>query len=247
MNGSFNGQKVVISGASRGIGRAIARSFLKQGATVIGVYAGNEVAAEKMRLECQDVGDRLRLSRCDISDPAQVAELFQTIEEEFSSIDVLVNNAGIRRDKLMALMDIEDWQQVINVNLTGTFLMAKHAVLLMLKQKYGRIINITSPAASLGFQGQTNYSASKAGQMGLTRSLAKETARKKITVNCVAPGFIDTDFLDGLDENQVVEYKKMVPMRRFGRAEEVAAAVLFLASADAAYITGSLLNVNGGL
>ncbi|MBC8208356.1 MAG: SDR family oxidoreductase [Desulfobulbaceae bacterium] len=247
MEKEFVGKKVVVSGASRGIGRAISLAFLEQGATVLGIYGGNETAAQAMRDECSAAGDHLRLTRCDVSNATHVEELFRDIENEFSTIDVLINNAGIRRDKLLALMDVEDWQEVINVNLTGTFLMAKHAVLLMLKQKYGRIINITSPAASLGFQGQTNYSASKAGQMGLTRSLAKETAKKKITVNCVAPGFIDTDFLDGLNDSQLAEYKKMVPMRRFGRGDEVAAAVLFLASAGAAYITGSLLDVNGGL
>jgi 3-oxoacyl-[acyl-carrier protein] reductase len=144
-------------------------------------------------------------------------------------------------------MDNSDWQQVIDVNLTGTFNMSKHAVMLMLKHKYGRIINITSPVAHLGFAGQTNYAASKAGQIGMTRSLAKETARKKITVNCVSPGFIATDFLDDLSDEQLAAYKNLVPMRRFGRPEEVADAVLFLAGPQASYITGSVLEVNGGL
>jgi 3-oxoacyl-[acyl-carrier protein] reductase len=243
----FSGQKVVISGASRGIGKAISLAFLEKGATVIGVYGGNKEAADSFLAECGQFNGRLQLHQCDVSDPSQVENLFALLEEQFDTIDILVNNAGIRRDKLLALMDQESWQQVIDVNLTGTFTMCRSAVLLMLKQKYGRIINITSPVATLGFAGQTNYGASKAGQIGLTRSLCKETARKKITVNCVSPGFIDTELIADLSPELVKEYKKNVPMRRFGKVEEVATAVLFLASKDAAYITGSVLDVNGGL
>lgn len=244
---NFTGQKVIISGASRGIGKGISLAFLRQGATVIGVYGGNREAADKLQEECTEFGDRLQLHQCDVSKASQVDVFFQQVEEQFDTIDILINNAGIRRDKLLALMDMESWQQVLDINLTGTFTMSQKAVLLMLKQKYGRIINITSPVASMGFAGQTNYGASKAGQIGLMRSLCKETARKKITVNCISPGFIDTDLLDDLSDEQIKAYKKMVPMRRFGKIEEVAAAVLFLASKDAAYITGSVLDINGGL
>ena len=243
----YSGQKVVITGASRGIGKAISLAFLEQGALVIGIYGGNKESADKFLLECADYGKNLELHQCDVSDPAQVEQLFIDIEERFDTIDILVNNAGIRKDKLLALMDHDSWQQVIDINLGGTFNMCKHAVLLMLKQKYGRIINITSPVATLGFAGQTNYGASKAGQIGLTRSLCKETARKKITVNCVSPGFIDTELIADLSPDQVKAYKKTVPMRRFGKVEEVAAAVLFLASKEAAYISGSVLEINGGL
>jgi 3-oxoacyl-[acyl-carrier protein] reductase len=144
-------------------------------------------------------------------------------------------------------MKEEDWRRVIDVNLTGSYAMAKNAVLLMMKKKYGRILFITSPMAHLGFAGQANYAASKAGQIGLMRSLSKETARKKITVNCVSPGFIDTGLIADLPPELVEQYKKMVPMRRFGKANEVAEAVLFLASSKAAYITGSVLDINGGL
>jgi 3-oxoacyl-[acyl-carrier protein] reductase len=144
-------------------------------------------------------------------------------------------------------MQTEQWQQVIDINLTGTFFMAKKAVLLMMQKKYGRIINITSPVAHLGFPGQANYAASKAGQIALTKTLAKEVAKKKITVNCVSPGFISTDFINDLDNEQLASYKKMVPMRRFGTPEEVADAVLFLAGQKAAYITGTVLEINGGL
>ncbi len=243
----YSGQKVVITGASRGIGKAISLAFLAEGAIVIGIYGGNKENANAFQLECKSYGDKLELHQCDVSDPAQVEQFYQSIEKRFDTIDILVNNAGIRKDKLLALMDTQSWQNVIDINLGGTFNMCKHAVLLMLKQKYGRIINITSPVASIGFAGQTNYGASKAGQIGLSRSLCKEVARKKITVNCVSPGFIDTELIADLTAEQIKEYKKTVPMRRFGKVEEVAAAVLFLASKEAAYISGSVLDVNGGL
>lgn len=246
----FTDQKVIVTGASRGIGRAISLAFLKAGARVIGVYGGNSAAAANFIEECgrhSEFRHQLQLHQCDVSDSRQVKELFHQVEEQFDTIDILINNAGIRRDSLLALMDDASWQQVIDVNLTGTFLMSKQAVLLMMKQKFGRIINITSPAAHLGFAGQANYAASKAGQIGLTRSLARETARKKITVNCVSPGFIATEFLNDLSAEQVAAYKNMVPMRRFGAAEEVAEAVLFLAGPQASYITGAVLEVNGGL
>ena len=244
---TFLDQKVVVTGASRGLGRAITLAFLREGAQVIGIYGGNSAAAQAFLQECEQFEDKLQLHQCDVADNRQVETFFRQVEEEFDTIDVLVNNAGIRRDGLLALMDSKDWQQVIDVNLTGTFHMSKQAVLLMMKQKYGRIINITSPVAHLGFAGQANYAASKAGQIGMTKSLAKETARKKITVNCVSPGFIATDLLDDLSTEQVAAYKKLVPMRRFGTAEEVADAVLFLAGRHASYITGAVLEVNGGL
>lgn len=242
----FSGQKVVVSGATRGLGRSIAESFLTAGATVIGTYGSNDQDAKKF-IDSGDWSERLQLHRCDVADHLAVAELYQQIEEQYDSIDIMVSNAGIRRDAVTAMMKQEDWQRVIDVNLTGTFNMAKQAVLLMLKRKYGRIIFITSPMAHLGFAGQANYSASKAGQIGMMRSLSKETAKRKITVNCVSPGFIDTELLDDLSDEQLKEYKKVVPMRRFGKPTEVADAVLFLASDRAAYITGSVLDVNGGL
>lgn len=243
----FTGQKVVISGASRGIGKAISLAFLECGATVIGLYAGNTEAADAFHKECLHFNDKLQLHKCDVSDNIQVEKFFKNIEEQYDTIDVLVNNAGVRRDKLLALMDQTSWQQVIDINLTGTFNMCRNAVMLMLKQKYGRIINITSPVATLGFTGQTNYGASKAGQIGLSRSLCKEVARKKITVNCVSPGFIDTELIEDLSPELLKEYKRKVPMRRFGKPAEIADAVLFLASRNAAYISGTVLDVNGGL
>ena len=244
---NFTDQVAIVTGATRGIGRAITLAFLEQGATVLGLYGGNSEVADVFQKECSEYGERLQLHKCNVADAQSVKDFFTQVENKYSSIDILVNNAGIRRDAITALMEIENWQAVIDVNLTGNFLMAKEAVLLMMKKKYGRIINITSAAAYLGFPGQSNYSASKAGQIGLTRSLAKETAKKKITVNCVSPGFIATDFINDLNPAQLQEYKKVVPMRRFGTPEEVAHSVLFLASKEASYITGAVLEINGGL
>jgi len=247
----FEGRKVVISGATRGIGKAIAKAFLEAGATVIGVYSSNRTAADSFIQEWQGSAsfqeNRLFLHQCDISDDPSVLKLFNEIEQRFDTIDILVNNAGVRKDKVLAMMHYDDWRRVIDVNLTGTFNMSKQAVLLMMKQKYGRIIHITSPMAHMGFAGQANYAASKAGQIGMMRSLAKETAKRKITVNCVSPGFIDTDLLEGLTADQLDQYKKMVPMKRLGRPEEVATTVLFLAGEQASYISGAVLEVTGGL
>ncbi|MDK9707884.1 MAG: beta-ketoacyl-ACP reductase [Desulforhopalus sp.] len=243
----FNGQKVLVSGATRGIGRAISRRFLEEGAQVIGVYAGNTEAAKHFADEQKQYSDKFELIQCDVSDENQVASLFEKISKDYQYLDILVNNAGIRRDAMLALMNYKDWQEVLNTNLTGTYLMTKQAVLLMMQHKFGRIINITSPVARIGFPGQANYAASKAGQVALTKSLAKEVARKKITVNCISPGFISTDFIADLDQDLVADYKKMIPMRRFGTPDEVADSVLFLASKRASYITGAVLEISGGL
>jgi len=247
----FQGKKAVISGATRGIGKAVARAFLDAGAVVFGVYGSNNQAADSFVREWSESPlfqeNRLFLQQCDISDEPSVTKFFNDIEQQFDTIDILVNNAGIRRDAVMAMMQSEDWHRVIDVNLTGTFHMSKQAMLLMLKQKYGRIIHITSPMAHMGFAGQANYAASKAGQIGMMRSMSKETAKRKITVNCISPGFIDTELLEGLSETQLAEYKKMIPAKRFGRPEEVAAAVLFLAGEQASYINGAVLEITGGL
>lgn len=243
----FTGQTAVVTGATRGIGKAITLAFLEQGASVLGIYGGDTRAAEAFGDQCRQYGDKLRLFKCDVSDPEQVEAFFHEVEESCASLEILINNAGIRRDAMVAMMQPNDWKKVVDINLGGTFLMAKPAIPLMMKNKYGRIINITSPVAHLGFPGQANYAASKAGQIGFTKSLSKEIAKKKITVNCVSPGFIDTDFINDLPADQLSAYKKLVPMRRFGTAEEVASAVLFLASKEAAYITGSVLEINGGL
>ena len=247
----FHGRKAVISGATKGIGKAVAKAFLEAGATVIGVYGSDRSAADAFTQEWEANAsaqeNRLLLYPCDVSDESAVLRFFAEVEEKFDTIDILVNNAGIRRDAVLAMMHSDDWQRVIDVNLTGTFNMSKQAVLLMLKQKYGRIIHITSPMAHMGFAGQANYAASKAGQIGMMRSLCKETAKRRITVNCISPGFIDTQLLEGLSAEQLDTYKKMVPMKRFGKTEEVAAAVLFLCGEQASYISGAVLEVTGGL
>ena len=243
----FEGKKAVVTGATRGIGKAISAALLAQGATVIGLYGGNRAAAAAFAEECAPYGTRLRLRQLDVSDYAAAAVLFAEIEAEFDTLDLLVNNAGIRRDAVLALMKEEDWRRVLEVNLTGGYNMSKFAVPLMMKQKYGRIVFITSPMGHLGFSGQSNYAASKAGQIGLMKSLSKEVAKRKITVNCVSPGFISTDFIDDLPETQMKEYQKMVPAGRFGTPAEVAEAVLFLCSDRAAYINGAVLEITGGL
>lgn len=243
----FNGKKAVVTGATRGIGRAISESLLDQGATVIGIYGGNDEAADSFRQEGGEYGGRLQLIKLDVSDYDAVAMFYEGLEEQFDTLDILINNAGVRQDGVLAMMQETQWRRVLDVNLTGGFNMAKFAVPLMMKQKYGRIIFITSPMGRLGFAGQGNYAASKAGQVGLMKSLAKEVAKRKITVNCVSPGFIDTEFIGDLGEEQRKEYKKMVPARRFGSAAEVADSVLFIASEKAGYINGSVLEITGGL
>jgi len=243
----FTNQKAVITGATRGIGRAVTTALLERGATVIGVYGGNKEAAEQLVTDHQNYRERLFLHQCDVSNYQSVAAFYDQIEARFDTIDILVNNAGIRRDTVLALMKEEDWRRVIDVNLTGGYNMAKFGLTLMLKQRYGRIIFITSPMGHMGFAGQANYAASKAGQIGMMKSLSKETTKRNITVNCVSPGFIETDFIADLSDQQVKEYKKLIPAQRFGTPEEVAMAVLFLAGSDTSYISGSVLEVTGGL
>ncbi len=243
----WQGQKAIVTGATRGIGRAVTEALLDRGVAVVGVYGSNEAAAAELTASRASLGDLLQLHKLDVGNYQAVEHLYRQVEEEFDSIDILVACAGVRRDAALAMMKEEDWRRVIDVNLTGCYTMAKFAVQLMMKQKYGRIIFITSPMGRLGFAGQANYAASKAGQVAMMKSLAKEVAKRKITVNCVSPGFIDTDFLQGLTDARIKEYKKMVPANRFGTAREVAHTVLFLAGKNAAYINGSVLEVTGGL
>lgn len=240
-------KKAVITGATRGIGRAITEALLANGATVFGIYGGNQKAAEAMAAENSHYGERLQLCQLDIADYQAATIFFAQLEAAWDTLDILVNNAGIRRDAVLAMMKEADWRRVLDVNLTGGFTMTRCALPLMLKQKYGRIIFITSPMGHLGFAGQANYAASKAGQIGLMKSLSKEVGKRKITVNSVSPGFIATELLADLPEAQMKEYKKMVPAGRFGSPAEVAEAVLFLASDRAAYINGAVLEVTGGL
>ncbi|MDR3211044.1 MAG: 3-oxoacyl-ACP reductase FabG [Planctomycetota bacterium] len=246
MGFDFSGQTLLVSGGSRGIGRAVAEEFLAAGGKVLALYGHDEASAVRFQEEA-GAGDRLRLEQLDVSDAAAVAAFGDRLLDQGEKVDVLVNSAGIRRDAVLAMLPQADWEQVLAVNLTGTFSLTKSILRLMSPARYGRIVNITSPSGKLGFAGQSNYAASKAGLVALTQSLAKEVAKRGITVNAVSPGFIDTDFIKDLPEAQAAEYRKQVPMGRFGTAREVAAAVLFLASREAAYITGATLEVTGGL
>jgi 3-oxoacyl-[acyl-carrier protein] reductase len=244
----FEGQTAVVTGGTRGLGRAISLAFLASGALVRVVDRDIDAAAAALADAASPFGGRLVLDKLDVSDAEAVEAYWQRLERECpGGVQVLVNNAGIRRDQLLAAMKLEDWSAVIAANLTSGFLMSRQAVLCMLPRRYGRILFITSPAASRGFEGQANYAASKAGQVGMMRSLAREVARKGITVNCIAPGFVETELLAGLTAEALEKHKASVPMRRFGKPEEIAWAVTALAAREASYVTGATLEVAGGL
>lgn len=244
----FQNQVVVVTGGTRGIGAAISEKFLQSGARVVATYVGQDEKAQTFKATLpEDQQERLTLRRFDVSSPSEVKAFFSFMDESFDRLDVLVNNSGIRRDGLAAAMAFEDWKRVLEVNLDGSFLMSQEAVLRMMKKRRGRIVMMSSIGGSLGLAGQANYAASKAAQTALVKVMSKEVAKRGITVNAIAPGFIETELLHDLDESLVEEYKKTVPLKRFGKAQEVAAAVCFLASEDAAYITGTTLEVAGGL
>ena len=244
---NFEGQTVVVTGGTRGIGRAITEAFLERGATVVATYRSDDAGAEAFKGQLGDRGERLDLARFDVADEAAVKAFWDGLDEAGTEVEVLVNNSGIRRDHVLAMMPTDDWRAVLDTNLTGTFLMSKHGALSMLRRRYGRIVQITSPAGDHGFEGQANYSASKAGQVALARSLSKEVAKRGITVNCVSPGFVATDLISDLPEEAVKAHRKSVPMKRFAEPSEVAWAVLCLCAKEASYITGSTLEVTGGL
>ena len=247
MNFDFKGQVVIVTGGTRGIGRAIAEGFLQAGAQVIATYASNDQGAEDFKRDNQAHEAQIDIQKFDVSDPLQVEEFFQYMNETYENLEVLVNNSGIRRDSVLAMMKNDDWNRVLDVNLSGVFHMCKSAVKSMVCNRYGRIINITSPAGKMGFAGQTNYCASKAGQVGLTRALSKEVASRGITVNCISPGFFETELIADLPEKLKTGYLASIPLKRFGRPEEVAHSALFLASKEAEYITGTTLEITGGL
>ena len=237
-------QIALVTGASRGIGKAVAQRLADNGFFVIGTATseqGVEVIDEYLR-ESGGIGRVLR-----VQDDQQVNDLFEEIESVYGAVQVLVNNAGITQDGLLMRMDEQAWQNVFDVNLTSVYRLSKRAMKGMMKARNGRIINITSVVASMGNAGQTNYAATKAGVEGFTRSLAREIGSRQVTVNCVAPGLIETDMTDELDERLINAMIDAVPLGRLGRPEDVAAAVSFLASEDANYITGTVLAVNGGM
>ncbi|HIK42103.1 3-oxoacyl-[acyl-carrier-protein] reductase [Thermoleptolyngbya sp. M55_K2018_002] len=239
------GQVAIVTGASRGIGRAIALALAAEGAKVAVNYASSSGAADAVVAEIAGAGSEAIALQADVSKADQVDALFNAVMEKWGRVDVLVNNAGITRDTLLLRMKPEDWQAVIDLNLTGVFLCTRAASKIMLKQKSGRIVNISSVVGLMGNPGQANYSAAKAGVIGFTKSVAKELAPRGITVNAIAPGFIATDMTHGLDSDSIL---KMIPLGRYGQAEEVAGATRFLAADPAAaYITGQVLNVDGGM
>jgi 3-oxoacyl-[acyl-carrier protein] reductase len=243
----FKDQIIVVTGGTRGIGAGITEAFLEKGATVIATYSGNDKAANDFQERHKSFGSQLELKKFDVKQTAEVESFFKWLEEKHGHMEVLVNNAGIRRDQIIATLSEEDWDGVIDTNLKGTYNMTKQAVLLMMKNRYGRIINMSSVGGKLGLPGQANYAASKAGQIALSLSVSKEVAKRNITINNVCPGFIETELIADLPEEQVKEYKSQVPMKRFGKVSEVAHAVLFFASKDSSYITGTTIDVAGGL
>lgn len=243
----LEGKVALVTGASRGIGRAVALLLAKEGADIAVNYAGNQKAAEEVAAIIKDMGRKVLVVKADIADTQSVKDMFDQVLKEFSRIDILVNNAGITRDNLIMRMKDEEWAEVINTNLTGLYNCAKAAVKPMMKQRYGRIINMSSVVGVNGNAGQSNYAAAKAGAIGFTKALAKELASRNITVNAVAPGFIQTDMTADLPENLKEEMLKEIPLQTLGEPEDVAQAVLFLVSDGAKYITGQTLHVDGGM
>ncbi|QBE69794.1 3-oxoacyl-[acyl-carrier protein] reductase [Synechococcus sp. WH 8101] len=241
----MTGQTAIVTGASRGIGRCVALALAEAGAEVVVNYARSADAAEAVVAEILEAGGQAYALKADVAEEHAVEAMVNTVLERSGRIDVLINNAGITRDGLLMRMKTDDWQAVINLNLTGVFLCTRAVTRTMLKQKSGRIINITSVVGLMGNAGQANYAAAKAGVVGLTRSAAKEMASRGITVNAVAPGFITTDMTKDLDAEGILA---AIPLGRFGNPEQVAGAVRFLAADPAAaYITGQVLQVDGGM
>ncbi len=237
----------LVTGASRGIGRATAIELAKAGAKVAVNYAGNRAAAEEVVAQIQAAGGQAFMIQADVGDAAAVDAMVKSVVEHFGSIDILVNNAGITRDNLIMRMKEEDWDAVIHTNLKGIFNCTKIVTKLMMKQRYGRIVNMTSVVGVMGNAGQSNYAAAKAGVIGFTKSMAKELASRNITVNAVAPGYISTDMTADLPDQAKADLQSQIPLQRLGNPADVASAVLFLVSPGADYITGQTLHVDGGM
>lgn len=240
---NFTGKNVLLTGATGGIGQAILKSFVDAGARV--VASGTRV--DMLEVICAQFGDRAIPIPCDLRDHDSINNLFETAKEKVGSVDILVCNAGITKDNLGMVMKMDDWNDVINVNLTSTFLLNQLASKSMLRTKYGRIINIASIVGVTGNPGQANYVASKAGLIGFSKSLAAEFATRNITINCIAPGFIESPMTDKLNDSIKEQLAKKIPMQRMGMPEEIAYGVLFLASERSSYITGQTLHINGGM
>jgi 3-oxoacyl-[acyl-carrier protein] reductase len=242
----LEGKNILITGAAQGIGKSIAIEMAKEGAN-IGVADINLSTAESAAQEISSSGVKSTALQLDVSNQSSVTDAVQAFTKELGSLDVLVNNAGITRDTLLMRMKEEDWDAVLNINLKGTFLCMKESVKIMAKQRYGKIINISSVVAFIGNPGQANYSASKAGLIGLTRTVAREYASRGIRVNAIAPGFIKTAMTDVLPDNVKDEMMKAIPLGQFGTPEDVARAAIFLSSPESDYLTGQVIHVNGGM
>lgn len=243
----LEGKIAVVTGASRGIGREIALTLAKKGAVVIVNYNGSAAKAEEVVKLITEAGGQAEAVQCNVSDFEKSAEFLKYVTDKYKRVDILVNNAGITKDNLMMKMSEDDFDSVINTNLKGAFNCIKHISRQMLKQKSGRIINMSSVSGVLGNAGQANYCASKAGLIGLTKSAARELASRGITVNAVAPGFIKTEMTDVLSDEVKAAATEQIPMKRFGEVEDIANTVAFLASEDARYITGQVISVDGGM
>lgn len=243
----LSGKRALVTGSTRGIGRSIAESLARAGAKVV-ITGRDQLKAQEVASKIrEDLGvDTLGVAM-DMGDGESIKRAYSEIEERWGGVDILVNNAGITRDKLFLRMSLEDWDEVLRVNLTGSFLITSLAIKGMLKARWGRVINISSVVAFMGNLGQVNYSSTKSALIGFTKSLAKELASRNITVNAVAPGFIETDMTAGLSEELKQSYLRNIPLGRFGKPEDVAGVVAFLCSEYANYITGEIIHVNGGM
>ena len=243
----FKDKRVLITGGTKGLGKATAISFAREGAWVAVTYSSDDKAASETESLLKKDASRSLLIKADVSLGSDVKKMADQVINQWEYLDVLINNAGIIRDKMLLFIDEEDWDRVIDVNLKGTYLCSRAFIKSMIARRSGRIINTASPSAITGRAGQTNYSASKGGVISFTKSLSKEVARLGITVNAVCPGIISTPLTDTLDQQTRNDFSSMIPMKRFGEPEEIAWAVLFLASERSGYITGQVLRVDGGL